>query len=92
MICSILIIAFCSLKYGINKHILLLKSWSVSFWNIWMFCLLVVEDEASLPSLQNPLQYLIISHINPVYAFITHLYDSLWPPDPLNMLEQTELS
>ena len=73
----IFIIVFCWLKYGINKPCFD-YDWnpdlSVSFWNIWTICLPVVEDEASLPSLQNPFLYLIISHINPVHTFITHLF------------------
>ena len=47
---------------------------SVSFQNIWMFYLPGVEDEASLPHLQNPLLYLIMSHMNPVHTFIAHLF------------------
>ncbi len=50
---------------------------AVSLWNIWTFCLPVVEDEASL-RLQNPLLYLIISHINPVHTFLTHLFTISW--------------
>ena len=36
-------------------------------------CLPIVDDEASL-CLQNPLPYLIMSHMNPVHTFITHLF------------------
>jgi hypothetical protein len=72
----ILISAFCLLKCGINKH-LFVHDWntdsSVSFWNICMFCLPVAENEASL-HLQNSFPYLIMCHINPVHAFITHLF------------------
>ena len=39
-----------------------------------MFYLPVVEDEASLPCSQNPLPYLIMSNMNPVHTFITHLF------------------
>ena len=39
-----------------------------------MFYLTVVKDEASLPCLQNPLPYLIMSNMNPVHSFITHLF------------------
>jgi len=49
---------------------------------IWTICVIlkylniflpIVEDEASLCS-QNPLLYLIMSHMNPVHTFITHLF------------------
>ena len=36
-------------------------------------CLLVVEDEASLPWMQSPLAYLIMIHMNPVHTFITNI-------------------
>ena len=73
----ILISAFCWLKCGINKP-WLVYDWnpepSVSSWNIWMFCLHVVEDEASLPCLQKQLLCLIMSHVIPGHTFITHLF------------------
>jgi len=37
-------------------------------------CLLVADDEASLACLKNPFLYLIMSQMNPVYTFITHLF------------------
>ena len=49
---------------------------------IWTICVIlkylnvflpIADEEASLP-LQNPLLYLIISHMNPVHTFITHLF------------------
>jgi hypothetical protein len=43
----------------------------LSFENIRMFCLPVLADAASLPSLQNPLPDPIMSHINPVHIFMT---------------------
>jgi len=39
-----------------------------------MFFLPAAEHEASLPHLQNPLLYPIMSHMNPVHIFITHLF------------------
>jgi hypothetical protein len=47
---------------------------SVSFWNILKFCVPVVEDKASLPSLQNPPQDLITTSTNPVHIFTTHIF------------------
>jgi hypothetical protein len=64
-------------KIFINE-ILLDDHWNpdttVPFGNIWMFCMPDVEDEASLLRLQNPLLYLIMSHMNPVHIFITYLF------------------
>jgi hypothetical protein len=37
-------------------------------------CLLVIDDEASVACLQNPFLYLIMSQMNPVHTFITHLF------------------
>jgi len=37
-------------------------------------CLLVVDNEVSLVCLQNPVFYLIMSQVNPVHTFITHLF------------------
>ena len=45
----------------------------MSFWNIWKFCLSLLDDASSL-HLQNPLLYLIMSHMNPVHTFITHSF------------------
>jgi hypothetical protein len=46
---------------------------SVSFWNISKFCVPVLDDKASLPSLQKPHPDLIMICTNPVHIFTTHI-------------------
>jgi len=52
-----------------------LKSWSICvILKYQNFFSPVAEYGTSLPYLQNPLLYLIMSHMNPVHTFITHLF------------------
>jgi len=78
LIYCIFISACCCLKYGINRPLfnyLLLKSWFICvFLKDLNFCLPVVKEEASLPRLQNPFLYLIMSQMKQVHTFITHLF------------------
>jgi len=72
----ILISALCWLKYGINKTLFVYDGNPRTICVILKYLkvfLLVVEDEASL-HLQNPLLYLIMSHMNTAHTFITQLF------------------
>ena len=66
---------YCWVKYGIHK-VLQHYYWNPDPSVILISecgCLPIVEDEASLPCMQNPLTYLNMTHMNPVHTFITNI-------------------